>query len=230
MATLALSCIGISQDEPIKENNSEEVLAEVQNDTEVSETAVNQYVPYNGIVDLETVKANGVYNRADKEIGNIDRFIAASDTGQITHAVVSVGGFLGIGDKLVSVPWSQLQFMAKAPAPKIDVTAPETATESETTNQLEESDESVAADTEAESEKAEDKPDDPAVETYAENAEDPNKSDLKSHQSASVRVYLDTTEEQLKNAAPFNPENPQSVENSQELETEKSNKDPFPES
>jgi hypothetical protein len=50
-----------------------------------------------------------VYNDRDERIGSIDDLIVGQD-GRIAEAVLSVGGFLRIGAKLVAVPYSQLRF------------------------------------------------------------------------------------------------------------------------
>jgi sporulation protein YlmC with PRC-barrel domain len=50
-----------------------------------------------------------VYNDADEKIGDINDLILGSD-GRITSAVIGVGGFLGMGEKLVAVPFSDLKF------------------------------------------------------------------------------------------------------------------------
>ncbi|MDJ0388399.1 PRC-barrel domain-containing protein [Roseomonas sp. E05] len=48
-----------------------------------------------------------VYGNDNKKIGEIDDLLVGNSGGM--QAVISVGGFLGIGDKLVSVPYSELQ-------------------------------------------------------------------------------------------------------------------------
>ena len=50
-----------------------------------------------------------VYNDRDARIGSVDDLIVGQD-GKISEAVLSVGGFLGIGAKLVAVPYDQLRF------------------------------------------------------------------------------------------------------------------------
>ena len=50
-----------------------------------------------------------VYNDRDERIGSVDDLIVGQD-GKISEAVLSVGGFLGIGAKLVAVPYDQLRF------------------------------------------------------------------------------------------------------------------------
>jgi hypothetical protein len=49
-----------------------------------------------------------VYNDADEEVGTIDDLIVNRDD-RVPYATVSVGGFLGVGDKLVVVPFANLR-------------------------------------------------------------------------------------------------------------------------
>jgi hypothetical protein len=56
-----------------------------------------------------------VYNDSNQSIGTIDDLIVGQD-GKIATAVLSVGGFLGIGSKLVRVPYDQLRFEERAPS------------------------------------------------------------------------------------------------------------------
>ncbi|MXP62436.1 PRC-barrel domain containing protein [Roseomonas sp. M0104] len=48
-----------------------------------------------------------IYGADNKKIGEIDDLLVGN--GGDMQAVISVGGFLGIGEKLVSVPYSDLQ-------------------------------------------------------------------------------------------------------------------------
>jgi sporulation protein YlmC with PRC-barrel domain len=50
-----------------------------------------------------------VYNDKSEKIGDINDLILASD-GKVGSAVLGVGGFLGMGEKLVAVPFSELKF------------------------------------------------------------------------------------------------------------------------
>ena len=49
-----------------------------------------------------------VYNDKDQSIGSIDDVLMSHDN-KANTAVISVGGFLGMGSKLVSVPFDQLK-------------------------------------------------------------------------------------------------------------------------
>ena len=51
-----------------------------------------------------------VYNDQNQSVGTLDDILIARDNKQPVRAVISVGGFLGIGNKLVEVDYSRLQF------------------------------------------------------------------------------------------------------------------------
>ena len=55
------------------------------------------------------IVGTAVYNDHDERIGSVDDLLVGQD-GKISEAVLSVGGFLSIGAKLVAVPYSQLRF------------------------------------------------------------------------------------------------------------------------
>ena len=74
--------------------------------------------PTNPDLTVATVKLQGgsriskligsaVYNDQNEKIGSLDDLIM-KDGNRIVMGVVSVGGFLGIGNKLVAVPYDQL--------------------------------------------------------------------------------------------------------------------------
>jgi sporulation protein YlmC with PRC-barrel domain len=49
-----------------------------------------------------------VRNQQDESIGKIDD-VVIDDKGQVKAVIVSVGGFLGIGDKDVALPWAEVR-------------------------------------------------------------------------------------------------------------------------
>jgi hypothetical protein len=61
----------------------------------------------NGYRSTKIVGSN-VVNDAGDTIGKIDDLLIGRDD-SVLYAIVSVGGFLGIGTKLVAVPFEQLQ-------------------------------------------------------------------------------------------------------------------------
>jgi PRC-barrel domain len=53
-----------------------------------------------------------VVNDANESIGKIDDLLVGRSD-KVLYAVLSVGGFLGVGSKLVAVPYASLQISAK---------------------------------------------------------------------------------------------------------------------
>ena len=49
-----------------------------------------------------------VRNRAGEDLGTVEEIMIDLPTGRIAYAVLSFGGFLGIGNKLFAVPWQAL--------------------------------------------------------------------------------------------------------------------------
>jgi hypothetical protein len=60
-------------------------------------------------------------NSADESIGSIDDVIVGRD-GRVRQVVVSVGGFLGIGDRKVAIGWDQLRFDANRDVAVVNLT------------------------------------------------------------------------------------------------------------
>lgn len=56
-----------------------------------------------------SINGNDVYNQQDESLGNIKEIMLDMHTGRVSYAVLSFGGFLGMGDKLFAVPWSALK-------------------------------------------------------------------------------------------------------------------------
>lgn len=50
-----------------------------------------------------------VKNNSDEELGEIEDIVIDPDSGEIKYAAVSMGGFLGVGEKLFAVPWNAFE-------------------------------------------------------------------------------------------------------------------------
>tara|TARA_R110000787_G_scaffold27728_3_gene76449 strand:- start:122 stop:556 length:435 start_codon:yes stop_codon:yes gene_type:complete len=53
-----------------------------------------------------------VYNDAKEQIGEIDDLVIRADD-QVVYAIVSIGGFLGIGERLIAVPYGSFAMDAE---------------------------------------------------------------------------------------------------------------------
>jgi sporulation protein YlmC with PRC-barrel domain len=65
--------------------------------------------PGPALMGADTLLGNDVYNLADEKLGTIKEFMIDMSSGRITYAVLSYGGFLGLGDRLFAVPWQALK-------------------------------------------------------------------------------------------------------------------------
>jgi len=54
-----------------------------------------------------------VYNPSNENLGEIEDLVMDPSSGKIRYAVLSFGGFLGLGDKLFAVPWGDLKLVTK---------------------------------------------------------------------------------------------------------------------
>jgi sporulation protein YlmC with PRC-barrel domain len=61
------------------------------------------------LVKASELLGKDIKNREDKDMGDISELALDVRTGRVAYAVISFGGFLGIGDKLVAVPFQVLQ-------------------------------------------------------------------------------------------------------------------------
>lgn len=61
----------------------------------------------NGVIKSEQVIGAPVRNLKDQELGAIENVAFDLDTGHIAYVALSTGGFLGLGAKLVAIPWQR---------------------------------------------------------------------------------------------------------------------------
>src|SRR5579872_2123204 len=60
------------------------------------------------ILAADTVTGDKVVNRQKQSLGTIEHLMIDVENGRVAYAVLSFGGFLGMGDKLFAIPWSAL--------------------------------------------------------------------------------------------------------------------------
>jgi len=60
------------------------------------------------LMTASTLEGDKVVNRQGEDLGEIDEIMIDVPRGRIAYAVMSSGGFLGMGDKLFAIPWSAL--------------------------------------------------------------------------------------------------------------------------
>ncbi|MBI0534794.1 PRC-barrel domain containing protein [Roseomonas sp. KE2513] len=66
--------------------------------------------PARRLISADKVEGTVVYNRAGEHLGTIDTLMIDKVTGRVAFAVMSYGGFLGIGESQHPLPWSVLTY------------------------------------------------------------------------------------------------------------------------
>jgi sporulation protein YlmC with PRC-barrel domain len=65
------------------------------------------------VLSATTVIGDRVVNPQGEDLGKIEEVMLDINDDRIAYAVLSFGGFLGLGDKLFAVPWGALQLDAE---------------------------------------------------------------------------------------------------------------------
>jgi hypothetical protein len=66
--------------------------------------------PSHPLIESNRVEGTRVFDRDAKQIGTIHHLVIEKVTGRVVYAVMSFGGFLGLGAHLYTVPWEKLHF------------------------------------------------------------------------------------------------------------------------
>jgi hypothetical protein len=62
------------------------------------------------LIGSDKVEGTNVYRSSGDKIGSIERIMLDKQSGKVAYAVMSFGGFLGIGHEHYPVPWSLLTY------------------------------------------------------------------------------------------------------------------------
>lgn len=60
------------------------------------------------VLSASTLKGDKVVNHQGEDLGDIEDLMIDLEGGRVAYAVLSFGGFLGMGDKLFAIPWDAL--------------------------------------------------------------------------------------------------------------------------
>ena len=79
------------------------------------------------VMAADTLEGDSVVNRQGEKLGEIRDIMIDVPSGRVGYAVLSVGGFLGMGDKLFAIPWNALtldadneRFILDVPKERLD--------------------------------------------------------------------------------------------------------------
>ena len=62
------------------------------------------------LIGSDKVDGTAVYGADEKKIGSIERVMIDKISGKVAYAVLSFGGFMGMGEDYYPVPWSTLTY------------------------------------------------------------------------------------------------------------------------
>jgi len=57
------------------------------------------------VLSASTLIGDAVHNNAGENLGKVEELMLDLEKGRIAYAVLSFGGFLGMGNKLFAIPW-----------------------------------------------------------------------------------------------------------------------------
>jgi sporulation protein YlmC with PRC-barrel domain len=66
--------------------------------------------PNHQLISSEDVEGTDVYGVDGKKVGEIDHLMIDKISGRVPYAVISFGGFLGLGHSHYPVPWAALKY------------------------------------------------------------------------------------------------------------------------
>lgn len=74
------------------------------------------------LIASDRVEGTRVYGADGKHIGSIERLIIGKRDGRVAYAVLSFGGFMGIGHDHYPLPWEKLSYDTQLDGYRIDLT------------------------------------------------------------------------------------------------------------
>lgn len=79
-------------------------MAQLDTDTSVDSTETGR------LIASDKVEGTAVYSTQGERLGSVYNFMVDKRSGQVEYAVMSFGGFLGIGDDYYPLPWKALKY------------------------------------------------------------------------------------------------------------------------
>src|ERR1041385_6758971 len=74
------------------------------------------------LIGSDKVDGTAVYGPDDRKIGSVQRVMIDKISGKVAYAVVSFGGFLGMGEDYYPMPWAKLDYDISLGGYRVDIT------------------------------------------------------------------------------------------------------------
>jgi sporulation protein YlmC with PRC-barrel domain len=75
------------------------------------------------LIESDRVEGIAVYDRSGKRVGTVERVMIDKISGRVAYAVMSFGGFFGVGANEYAVPWRMLDYDPSLGGYRIQITA-----------------------------------------------------------------------------------------------------------
>ncbi|MFU0505845.1 PRC-barrel domain-containing protein [Pseudaminobacter sp. NGMCC 1.201702] len=73
------------------------------------------------LVASDDVVGTNVYDARGEHIGEVERLILEKRSGRVSYAVLSLGGFLGMGEDYYPLPWEKLTYDESLGGFRVDI-------------------------------------------------------------------------------------------------------------
>ena len=90
-------------------------------------TIANPETKAHALIASDRVEGTAVRRAGGEKIGVIERLMIDKISGNVAYAVLSFGGFLGIGEKHMPIPWAKLDFDPLMQSYQVDISDEELA-------------------------------------------------------------------------------------------------------
>jgi sporulation protein YlmC with PRC-barrel domain len=88
----------------------EQLAAPSHPPTEARMASEETKITSGSLIAAEKVEGTDVYNMQGEKLGTVDDIMLDKVSGKAIYAIMSFGGFLGIGEKYHPLPWSTLNY------------------------------------------------------------------------------------------------------------------------
>src|SRR6202795_2788631 len=90
--------------------------------TTMQRAPMTEHGTTSSLIASDRVEGTAVYDAHGKRIGKVERLVIDKASGRVAYAVVSFGGFLGIGADHYPIPWPMLDYDEKLGGYRVDIT------------------------------------------------------------------------------------------------------------
>ena len=74
------------------------------------------------LIESDRVEGTTVFDREGNDIGSIKRLMIEKLSGQVAYAIMSFGGFMGMGSEEHTIPWRKLNYDTSLGGYRTDIT------------------------------------------------------------------------------------------------------------